>query len=104
MPPGGGLRRGEDPVLAGARELLEETGCVLVDARLLTIRAEDLHGADNMVRIVAGRTDDLPRPDGREIVEAAFFALDSLPDDLLRGHREALPAWVAAYPEQRGGQ
>lgn len=99
MPPGGGLRRGEDPVLAGARELQEETGCVLADARLLMVQSEDLHGAANVVRIVAGLTRDAPRPDGREIVAARFFAPDALPDDLVSGLREVLPQWVAAYLE-----
>jgi ADP-ribose pyrophosphatase YjhB (NUDIX family) len=97
MPPGGGLRKNEDPVLAGMRELLEETGCRLHGARLLTIQSEDLHGASNHVRVVAGIAVGTPVPDGREILEAAFFALHALPEPLLRGHREALPAWVATY-------
>jgi ADP-ribose pyrophosphatase YjhB (NUDIX family) len=97
MPPGGGLRRGEDPLVAGARELREETGCVLLDARLVEVRSEPLHGAANLVRIVAGWVDGAAVPDGREVVEARFFALDALPAELLRGHREALPLWVAGY-------
>lgn len=97
MPPGGGLRNGEDPVLAGLRELREETGCRLDHPRLLTIESEDLHGADNRVRIVAGVAVGVPVPDGREILEAGFFALDALPEPLLRGHREALPLWAACY-------
>ncbi|WP_235523003.1 NUDIX domain-containing protein [Novosphingobium sp. Leaf2] len=97
MPPGGGLRRGEDPLHAGARELVEETGCRLENPQLLEVRPEDLHGADNRVRIVAGRAVGTPVPDGREIVASAFFALDALPEPLLKGHREALPLWAAQY-------
>jgi ADP-ribose pyrophosphatase YjhB (NUDIX family) len=103
MPPGGGLRKNEDPVLAGMRELLEETGCRLDHPRLLTIESEDLHGASNHVRIVAGIAVGVPVPDGREILEAAFFALNALPEPLLRGHREALPAWAARYPGVEAG-
>lgn len=102
MPPGGGLRRGEDPLVAGPRELREETGCLLRDARLLEIRAEDLHGADNLVNIVAGMAQGEAVSDGREIVACRFFALDALPAELLRGHREALPLWVANYQAAQG--
>lgn len=41
--PGGGIHRGEDPGLAGAREVKEETGVELADARL--VRAGTLRAA-----------------------------------------------------------
>jgi ADP-ribose pyrophosphatase YjhB (NUDIX family) len=85
LPPGGGLRRGEDPVIAASRELYEETGCVLADGRLAVLADEDFHGARNHVRVVAGRTTGVPVPDGREIIEAAFFAVDDLPAHLPKG-------------------
>lgn len=95
MPPGGGLRDGEDPVAAAARELMEETGCTLSDARLAVMAEEDLHGASNKVHVVVGRTEGQPRPDGREIVEAQFFALDALPEQLPKGLAEGIRIWAA---------
>ena len=35
----------------------------------------------------------MPRPDGREIVEARFFPLHSLPEPMLDRTRERLAAW-----------
>lgn len=96
MPPGGGLKSGEDPVAAAVRETLEETGCVLVGARLLTVSTEELHGSHNVVRVVRGAAGGEPRADGREIVEARFFALDDLPRHMPRGLAEEIRRWVAA--------
>jgi len=96
MPPGGGLKSGEDPVAAAVRETLEETGCALVGARLLTVSTEELHGSRNVVRVVRGAAGGEPRADGREIVEARFFALDDLPQHMPRGLAEEIRRWVAA--------
>lgn len=79
MAPGGGLRRGEDPLVAAARELREETGCRLIGARLAAVVEENLHGARNRVHVVTGSAAGAPVPDGREIIAARFFAVDRLP-------------------------
>jgi len=96
MPPGGGIGRGEDPLTAAIRELREETACRLENARTLALSHEDLHGAANRVHIVCGLTRDQPVADGREIIEAAFFALGDLPHALPNRLRAQLPEWVTA--------
>ena len=101
MPPGGGLARGECPMTGGIRELLEETGCMLHAAAEITQVIEELHGAGNTVHIVAGRTFDEPRPDGREIVEACFLAIEALPDHMPPMLRAQLPHWLKAARADR---
>jgi ADP-ribose pyrophosphatase YjhB (NUDIX family) len=79
MLPGGGMRRGESAERAAERELAEETGCELLDARELDIETVPLAGARNHSHLVLASTRDAPRPDGREILAAAFFSHDALP-------------------------
>jgi 8-oxo-dGTP pyrophosphatase MutT (NUDIX family) len=97
LTPGGGLRRGDDPVAGALRELREETGCRLDDAVQVALLEERLHGARNAVHVVVGLTADKPRPDGREVIEAQFFALDALPEDMPPLLRGQLPQWVNDY-------
>lgn len=96
MLPGGGLKRGEDALVAAAREFAEETGCTLDGPRLLAVTSEPLFGAANVVHIVAGGCTGTPRADGREIVAAAFFDPAALPVDTANGLRDALPGWLTA--------
>ena len=95
MPPGGGMEKGEDPILAGIRELGEELGCALNQARLVATTTDTFHGAGNRLHIIIGQAQGTPRPDRREVVAAEFFALDALPHDLAGGLAEALPRWLS---------
>jgi 8-oxo-dGTP pyrophosphatase MutT (NUDIX family) len=95
MLPGGGLGRGEEPLVAAAREFAEEAGCTLVGARLIEVIEEPLSGAVNRVHIVSGAIEGTPRPDGREIIELACFAPDALPADLSPALAGRIGHWVA---------
>ena len=97
MPPGGGIGRAESVLAAALRELREETGCGLDGAVHIATIEEEVHGAANYVHIVAGRAQGQPRPDHREVVEAAFFGLDVLPAPMSDLLRERLPGWVREF-------
>lgn len=97
MLPGGGVRRKEASIAAALRELREETACRLEEPREVAMFVESLFGAANQVHVIAGRATGAPRADGREVVEARFFPLDQLPDNLAGGLREAIPVWAALY-------
>ena len=94
MLPGGGPRKGEAPLAAAARELREETECFL-EAAIELARPDP--GANRVLYVVVGRASGAPRADGREIVEAAFFAPDALPESVSRSLASRLPVWIEAY-------
>ena len=94
---GGHINPGESPEQAVLRELREETGCGLDGAVHIATIEEEVHGAANYVHIVAGRAQGQPRPDHREVVEAAFFGLDVLPAPMSDLLRERLPGWVREF-------
>jgi 8-oxo-dGTP pyrophosphatase MutT (NUDIX family) len=94
MPPGGGMKPGEDPLIAAAREFGEEIGIVLVNPRVVASTHDDLHGAGNVSYIVAGSCSGAPRPDGREILEARFFAPDAWPDAMSEGLKVKIGEWL----------
>lgn len=94
MPPGGGLRRNENPLAAAVREFGEEVGCPLHAPFTVDVVEESLLGARNVVHIVAGSVGGTPVPDGREVIAAAFFTASELPEDLPMALRGRLPGWI----------
>lgn len=94
MLPGGGLSRGEDPAATGARELAEETGCALTESRWIATDVRAMPGGwHNRIELVTGHTGGSPRPDGREIAEAAFFPLNALPETTSTTVHAGLAHW-----------
>lgn len=94
--PGGGARRGESMAEAAARELLEETGCEALGVQLVGRMEETVSGSPHTAHIFTCRTDDMPRPDNREVVEARFFPPHSLPHPMTERTRVRLALWHAA--------
>jgi 8-oxo-dGTP pyrophosphatase MutT (NUDIX family) len=95
--PGGGMKRGEAPEAAAAREIEEEVGCRIDGARVLERLDETLSGSPHTAWLVAGRTRDHPTPDRREIVDARFFPTHSLPEPLTPLTRKRIEAWKGKW-------
>jgi ADP-ribose pyrophosphatase YjhB (NUDIX family) len=93
--PGGGVGRNETPEAAAVRELREETSCDIEGLKLVGVLDEELSGAAHKAHIFEGVVDDMPRPDGREVVEAKFFPTHSLPEPLGQRTRVRLEMWQA---------
>ncbi len=93
--PGGGMRKGEDPVRTALREIAEELDCSLHEPRFLTRLQEPYYGGSNQVHVVVGQVKGAPRPDMREIVEVGFFHRHELPHDTapMVSRRLALLIW-----------
>ncbi|MGN3975280.1 NUDIX domain-containing protein [Tsuneonella sp. SYSU-LHT278] len=91
--PGGGMARREEPLAAAAREIREELGCELESARVLDRFEETISGSPHTAWLVAGVSRDYPRPDRREVIEARFFPLHSLPEPQSELTRARIAAW-----------
>jgi ADP-ribose pyrophosphatase YjhB (NUDIX family) len=94
--PGGGLGKGEDPEACARREMREELGCELEDVVLVASFEETHYGAVHRAYVFTARFSGEPRPDGREVMEARWFARDALPEGLAAPARRRL---LLAFPE-----
>ena len=93
--PGGGIARGESPLLAAQRELSEETGLRLMEARYLAVIDEPLYGTINRVHLVCGMAQGSLHCDRREVIAARFFAETDWPRDLSPRLAAKLDGWLA---------
>lgn len=94
--PGGGANRGETMEAAAVRELEEETGCRANSPRLVGLMEETLSGSPHTAHVFTCITQDRPRPDRREVVEARFFPLHSLPHPMTPRTQARLGFWREA--------
>ena len=86
--PGGWLNRNEAPEEAAVREVKEETGLTAVLDDVIQVRREEFPphiGMAYMGRVLPG-TIKL----SNEIIEAAWFAVDELPEPILPFMRDAI--------------
>jgi ADP-ribose pyrophosphatase YjhB (NUDIX family) len=91
--PGGGIHRGETSAEAAERELREETACTVRALTPLGVVEEELSGATHRSHLFTAMTADVPRADGREVIEARFFPTHSLPEPLGSRTRARLALW-----------
>lgn len=82
MLPGGGIHRGEAPEAAAAREMREELGCGVSDLAPVSVHLAGAEGRRDTVYLFRARPIGPIRPDGVELAEARFFALDALPPNV----------------------
>ncbi|KLI62989.1 NUDIX hydrolase [Aurantiacibacter marinus] len=76
--PGGGMGANEDPAEAARREMREELACELDDLQVLRAFEEDLSGAPHVAHVFTAQPIGDVRVDGRELLEARWFAADEL--------------------------
>lgn len=88
--PTGGVRRGETPEAGAARELREEAGVEANGLTLLGVQEDVISGATNRVHVFSARVSGQPRADMREVIEARYFPMHSLPEPLSRTTRRRL--------------
>ena len=91
--PGGGLESGEDPEACARRELREEVGIAAGQFRLVGRLEETISGSPHTAYVFHCLTDETPRIDAREVVEARFFPTHSLPESLSALTRSRLELW-----------
>ena len=94
--PAGGANRGESMEAAAVRELAEETGCEAENVRLVGCMDETVSDSPHTAHVYSCLTQDLPRADCREVVEARFFPLHSLPHPMTERTHARLAFWRAS--------
>jgi ADP-ribose pyrophosphatase YjhB (NUDIX family) len=92
--PGGGVRPWEQPADAAEREIQEELGHKPEDLRPVSMHFATSEGKRDTVYLFAASFAAAPRPDGKEIVEAAFFRLDALPANVSPATARRIAEWT----------
>lgn len=90
--PGGGVERGQSAEEAVAKELVEEAGVRLTERpKLVSVHDNGrLYPGDHVLVYRAGAWVPCPATSRGEIREAAYFALDALPEATTRATRQRL--------------
>ena len=77
--PGGGVSRRESPAAAAIREVREEIGIELDRVEPVWTYKSNSEGKRDTIHLFKAKTSARPEIDGREVIEARFFALGALP-------------------------
>src|SRR3546814_70210 len=91
--PGGGIGGREEPEAAARREVREETGLEAAELLLVTVIEEEISGSPHCCHLFSAISHGHARPDGREVIDARFFPLHSLPEPLGLRTRQGLSLW-----------
>jgi 8-oxo-dGTP pyrophosphatase MutT (NUDIX family) len=99
---GGGMGPREAAEDAARREVREELGVELATLDRVAVLEEVISGSPHTAHLFAGITNQPPCPDGREIIEARYFAPDALPAPLGRITSARLAIWQDWRKSQQG--
>ena len=80
--PGGGVSRRESPAAAAIREIREELGLQLDSVEPVWSYESNAEGKRDTIHLFRANISDRPTADGREVIEARFFALGALPSQV----------------------
>ena len=98
--PGGGIKSGEDAESSIRREVREEISCDILGLRLVGTFEEEISGSPHTAHLFTGVVDEMPRADLRELTEARFFPVSSLPEPLGTLTRSRLEYWRAKMQDK----
>ncbi|HXG99780.1 MAG TPA: NUDIX domain-containing protein [Sphingomicrobium sp.] len=93
--PGGGVRPWERPIAAARREVFEELGCAIEELAPVSTHFTSAEGKRDTIHLFEATLAAVPKIDGTEVIEARFFPLDKLPDNIS-------PATVRRLAERNG--
>jgi ADP-ribose pyrophosphatase YjhB (NUDIX family) len=93
--PGGGVSRRESPAAAAIREVREELGVEVRELNAVWTYQTSGEGKRDTIHLFRAIADASPTVDGVEVVEAAFFPMEALPDGVS-------PATMRRIAEARG--
>ena len=96
--PGGGIRPRETPERAAIREIGEELGCAIDGLRFASTHFSAGEGKRDTIFLFHGRLSGKPRADNFEVLEARFFASDSLPETASPATRRRVEEMLGKKP------